>query len=191
MDRNTNPGTVEALYAKNGNPIISLLAIEGVKALAESLPVIVKDPSSVAARSSAQYGAWLCGLCLGSVGMSLHHKLCHTLGGTFNLPHAETHTIVLPHVLAYNAPSVPSAMEKLATALPESDGDAVKGLNVLLTKLGVKRALADYGLKEADVDRAAELAVANPYWNPREVEKEPVRELIRRAYAGEDARNDI
>lgn len=123
--------------------------------------------------------------------MSLHHKLCHTLGGSFNLPHAETHTIVLPHALAYNAPSVPLAMEKLASALPESNGDAVKGLNVLLAKLGVKRALADYGLKEADVDRAAELAVANPYWNPREVEKEPIRELIRRAFAGEDARADI
>lgn len=182
---------VEALYARNGNPIISLLAVEGVKALAESLPIIVKDPSNVAARSSAQYGAWLCGLCLGSVGMSLHHKLCHTLGGSFNLPHAETHTIVLPHALAYNAPGVPSAIEKLATALPESGGDAVKGINVLLAKLGVKRALADYGLKEADVDRAAELAVANPYWNPREVEKGPIRELIRRAFAGEDARADL
>lgn len=183
--------TVEALYAKNGNPIISLLAVEGVRALAESLPVIVNEPSNLAARSSAQYGAWLCGLCLGSVGMSLHHKLCHTLGGSFNLPHAETHTIVLPHALAYNAPNVPSAMEKLATALPGSEGDAVKGLNVLLARLGVKRALADYGLKEGDVDRAAELAVANPYWNPREIQKAPVRELIRRAFASEDARVDI
>lgn len=182
---------VEALYAKNGNPIISLLAFEGVRALAESLPIIVNEPSNLAARSSAQYGAWLCGLCLGSVGMSLHHKLCHTLGGSFNLPHAETHTIVLPHALAYNAPSVPLAMEKLATALPDSEGDAIKGLNVLLARLGVKRALADYGLKEGDVDRAAELAVANPYWNPREIEKAPVRELIRRAFAGEDARADI
>ncbi|KAH7048338.1 putative maleylacetate reductase [Macrophomina phaseolina] len=180
---------IEALYARNTNPIITLLALEGTKALATSLPAIVRDPSSAAARSAAQYGAWLCGTCLGSVGMALHHKLCHTLGGSFDLPHAETHTIVLPHALAYNAPALPQdTLARLAEALPGSEGDPVRGLNVLLKSLGVKRALRDFGMKEEDVGRAAEIAVANPYWNPRSVEKEGVRELIRRAWAGEDAR---
>lgn len=72
---------VEALYAQNGNPIISILAVEGVKALANALPELINDPASKSARSAALYGAWLCGTCLGNVGMSLHHKLCHTLGG--------------------------------------------------------------------------------------------------------------
>jgi len=170
---------------------MNLFAIEGTKALAESLPVIVDTPSDTAARLKAQYGAWLCGMCLGSVGMSLHHKLCHTLGGSFNLPHAETHTIVLPHALAYNAPKIPEAMKKLAEVLPESDGDAIKGLNVLLEKLKVKRGLKEYGMKEEDVDKAAEIAVSNPYWNPRSVEKEPLRETIRRCWAGEEARADL
>jgi len=183
--------SVEALYARNKNPIISLLAIEGVKALAASLPIIVESPSDEAARSSAQYGAWLCGTCLGSVGMALHHKLCHTLGGSFNMPHAETHTIVLPHALAYNAPMIPEVMKQLADALPESNGDAIHGLNVLLTRLKVKRGLKDFGFKESDVDKAADIAVSNPYWNPREVKRDPIRELIRRAYAGEPARADL
>jgi alcohol dehydrogenase class IV len=182
---------VEALYARNGNPIISLLAQEGVKALAEALPIIKQDPTSKVARTKALYGAWLCGTCLGSVGMSLHHKLCHTLGGSFNLPHAETHTIVLPHALAYNAPKVPEAMEALAKALPESDGDAVQGLNRLLRKLGVKRDLKAFGMKEENVAEAAEIAVGNPYWNPREVKKLAIQELIRRAWAGEDAKSDL
>ena len=43
------------------------------------------------------YGAWLCGTVLGSVAIGLHHKLCHTLGGSFDLPHAEMHTVILPH----------------------------------------------------------------------------------------------
>ncbi|KAH8176136.1 iron-containing alcohol dehydrogenase domain-containing protein [Sarocladium implicatum] len=182
---------VEALYARNGNPIISLLAQEGVKALAEALPIIKADPQSRDARSKALYGAWLCGTCLGSVGMSLHHKLCHTLGGSFNLPHAETHTIVLPHALAYNAPKVPEAMAALAAALPDSDGDAIKGLNTLLQKLGVKRDLAAFGMKEENVAQAADIAVSNPYWNPREIEKASIQELIRRAWAGEDAKADL
>lgn len=124
--------------------------------------------------------------------MSLHHKLCHTLGGSFNLPHAETHTAVLPHALAYNAPQIPAeAMAKLAGALPGSGGDAIRGLNVLLEKLPVKRGLKEFGMREEDIDRAADLAVGNPYWNPREVERAPVRELIRRVWAGEPARADL
>jgi alcohol dehydrogenase class IV len=183
---------VEALYARNTNPIINLLALEGISSLSASLPTIVtSDGTSIPARQKALYGAWLCGTCLGSVGMSLHHKLCHTLGGSFNMPHAETHTIILPHALAYNAPAIPEVMKKIAIALPGSEGDAIKGLNLLLEKLKVKRGLKDFGFKEEDVDKAAEIAVQNQYWNPRPVEVGPIRELLRRAWAGEEARADL
>ena len=182
---------VEALYAQNSNPIISLLAQEGTRSLANSLPELMDDPKSQSARSTALYGAWLCGTCLGNVGMSLHHKLCHVLGGSFNLPHAETHTIVLPHALSYNAPKVPEALRRLAESLPGSNGDAVHGLNILLAKLKVQRGLRAFGMKESDIDKAADIAVSNPYWNPREIERTAVRELIRRAWAGEDARSDL
>ncbi|OCK77471.1 putative maleylacetate reductase [Lepidopterella palustris CBS 459.81] len=182
---------VESLYARNTNPVINLLALEGIRALASSLPTLITSPTSPTARSSAFYGAWLCASCLGSVGMALHHKLCHTLGGSFNLPHADTHTIVLPHAIAYNAPAIPDVMKKLSEVLPESDGNAIKGLNVLLEKLGAKRGLREFGMKEEDVDKAAEIALSNPYWNPRPVEKGPIREVIRRAWAGEEARADL
>ncbi|KAF8861461.1 putative maleylacetate reductase [Acephala macrosclerotiorum] len=182
---------VEALYAPNTNPIINLLALEGIKALASSLPELIENPSSQSTRASALYGAWLCGTCLGAVGMSLHHKLCHTLGGSFNLPHAETHTVILPHALSYNAPAIPEVMEKLADVFPGSEGDAVKGLNILLEKLKVEKSLKAFGMKQEDVDKAADIAVEKPYKNPRVVERDPIRELIRRAWAGEEARADL
>ncbi|TGZ79610.1 maleylacetate reductase [Ascodesmis nigricans] len=183
---------VEAAYAVNRNPITTLLAVEGIRALAESLPVIVKDTANREAREKALYGAWLCGACLGTVGMSLHHKLCHTLGGSFNLPHAQTHTIVLPHALAYNLPSLSEEVRlKLGRAFPGADGDAVKGLNELLEKLGVERSLKAYGLKEEDVERASEIAMEREYPNPRKLVKEEIREVIRRAWAGEPARADL
>lgn len=191
LSRRLPTPTVEALYAYNTNPIIDLMAVEGIRALASALPQIVEDPSSRSARSLALYGAWLCGTCLGSVGMSIHHKLCHTLGGSFNLPHAETHTAVLPHAISYNATVVPTAMKKLAEALPESNGNAIHGLNVLLEKLQVKRDLKYYGLKEGDIDKAAEAVAGSSYWNPREIEKEAIRELIRRVWAGEPAKADF
>jgi len=181
----------EALYAPDTNPIIRMLAKEGVKALSQALAVIVTSMQDPEARNKALYGAWLCGVCLGSTSMSLHHKLCHTLGGSFNLPHAETHTILLPHTFAYNSTAVTTAGRELAEALPDSDGDPVKGLNVILERLGVPRALKDLGMKEEDIDRAASIAVQNPYSNPRKVKEGCIRELVRRAWAGQQARADL
>ena len=112
-------------------------------------------------------------------------------GGSFNLPHAETHAAVLPHAISYNAPKIPDTLTKLADVLPESNGDAIHELNVLLSKLKVKRALKDFGMKEEDVDKAADIAVCNPYWNPRPVEREPIRELIMRIYAGEPGKANV
>src|SRR6201987_773183 len=97
------------------------MAQEGIRALGQGLPRVRQQPEDLAARGDCLYGAWLCGAVLGSVGMALHQKLCHTLGGTFNLPHAETHTIVLPHALAYNAPAAPDAMQRIARAIGASD----------------------------------------------------------------------
>lgn len=170
---------------------MNLLALEGIKVLAQALPIIVNEPKDVVARASAQYGAWLCAMCLGSVGMALHHKLCHTLGGSFNLPHAETHTVVLPHAIAYNAPKIPDVLDKLAGVLSGSEGDAIRGINLLLEKLNVERGLRRFGMKEDDVDKAADIAVSNPYWNPRSIERDALRETIRRCWAGEPARADI
>jgi len=172
---------VEALYAHDGNPIVSIMAEEGIRALAHSLPTIVRSPQDADARSEALYGAWLCGIVLGSAGMALHHKLCHVLGGSFNLPHAETHSIVLPHAMRYNQ-SATEAMQRIARAIGAAD--AASGIYDLEKKLGLPLRLADIGMKEADLERAARLATEAPYPNPRKVEYAPVLELLRDAYQG-------
>ncbi|WP_062117991.1 maleylacetate reductase [Aureimonas sp. AU40] len=172
----------EGLYAQDGNPVMSLMAEEGIRALAQGMPGIAEAPDDREARSLCLYGAWLCGTVLGHVGMSLHHKLCHTLGGSFNLPHAETHTIVLPHALAYNSPATPEAMDRIGRAIGASDAPA--GLHRMASALGMPTALRDLGLKEADLDRACEIALSNPYWNPRPIEASPLRALLQRAWEG-------
>jgi maleylacetate reductase len=173
---------VEGLYAQDANPITSLLAEEGIRALAQGLPAVMADPADPDARSRCLYGAWLCGTVLGSVGMALHHKLCHTLGGTWNLPHAQTHAIVLPHAAAYNAAAAPEAMARIARALGATS--AAQGLYELAATLKAPLALRDLGWPESAIDDAARLATTNPYYNPRPVALEPVRELLRRAWAG-------
>jgi alcohol dehydrogenase class IV len=174
---------VEALYARDRNPVISLMAEEGIRSLAGALPQIMEAPQGRTARSNALYGAWLCGTCLGAVGMALHHKLCHVLGGTFNLPHAETHTIILPHALAYNAPAATDAMDRIAGALGMAD--AVQALFALAGRLGTKQALRDIGMPEEGIEQAVRATLAAPYWNPRPLEDEALRNLLTRAWKGD------
>jgi maleylacetate reductase len=173
---------VEALYAQEANPIISLMAEEGIRAFAESLPLVVKEPGNLEARSKALYAAWLGGISLGTVGMALHHKLCHTLGGTYNLPHAETHTVVLPHAVAYNATAAPEAMSRVARALGVRS--AAQGLYDLAASLGAPTSLAALGMKEVDLDQAADIAVQNPYYNPRPITRDGIRALLQDAFEG-------
>lgn len=176
---------VEALYSRESNPITSLMALEGIQALFEALPAISIDPEDDQSRSKALYGAWLCGTCLGSVGMAIHHKLCHTLGGTFDLPHAETHSIILPHALAYNAPAVPDVMGRLRTAL---GGEPVRLLHELGERVGAPRSLRQIGMPESGIGLAVERALSNPYWNPEPLERDGIRGLIERAWRGEAPR---
>lgn len=172
---------VEALYAQDRNPISSMMAVEGIRALKCALPRIVADPADAEARADALYGAWLCGTVLGAVGMALHHKLCHTLGGTFDLPHAETHAILLPHTATYNEVAARDALLPAAAIFGSCLGT---GLYELAEDLGAPLALDTLGFTEADIPKAAAQAVKNPYWNPREVTVNGVTELLARAVAG-------
>jgi maleylacetate reductase len=167
---------VEALYAVDGNPVVSLMAEEGIRALASALP------KGKVAHDEALYGAWLCGMVLGSVSMALHHKLCHVLGGTFDLPHAETHTVILPHASAYNATGSEEAMKRISRALGSTS--AAQGLYDLARKLGAPLALKDIGMPESGLDNAADIAVSNPYPNPRKLERLAIRQLLDDAFHG-------
>jgi maleylacetate reductase len=175
----------EGLYAQDSNPVMELMAEEGIAALARALPAIRRRADDVDARGDALYGAWLCGVVLGNVGMALHHKLCHTLGGSFNLPHADVHTVVLPQAMAFNATAVPLAMARIARAIKAPS--AAAGLFDLAKENGAPVALKDIGMKAQDLDRAADIAVSNPYWNPRPfgiAQRNEIRELLQRAYDG-------
>jgi alcohol dehydrogenase class IV len=173
---------VEALYSRDGNPLISLFAEEGTRALANALPKIAADPQDADARADALYGSWLCANCLALAGMALHHKLCHTLGGAFDLPHAETHAIVLPHALAYNAPAAPAAIAALGRALG-TDDPALR-LYEIAREAGAPEGLKSIGMPREGIGRAADLAVEKPYWNPRPIERAAIAALLERAWAG-------
>ncbi|GAA5991971.1 hypothetical protein JCM10908_000676 [Rhodotorula pacifica] len=173
---------VEALWAVEANPITSSLAVQGIEAIGRSIPLISQDPSSHDGRSDALFGAWACGTCLGAVGMALHHKLCHTLGGSFGMPHAETHTVILPHAVAYNAPYAQDAVKTVARALGVEN--AAQGLFDLAKNNGAPYSLKELGFKEENLERAADIAANAPYPNPAPLEKEKILRLLTDAFHG-------
>lgn len=172
----------EGLYSTTTNPIVDLMAEEGIRALGAALPRLRGQPRDPEVRGQALYGAWLCGTVLAAVDMALHHKLCHTLGGSFNLPHAETHTIVLPHALAYNARAAAAAMDRIAGALQARS--APQAVFDLARDNGAPVALREIGMRARDLDKACDIAMQNQYPNPQPLERAAIRQLLQDAFEG-------
>ena len=173
---------VEALYSPDRSPLLAELAAEGIRALARALPRIVDAATDLPARTDALYGAWLCGTCLATSSMALHHKICHVLGGLFNLPHAETHALALPYVVAFNGPAVPEPMERLGAAL--GSDDPVAAIFDLADAVGAPRSLAELGMPKDGVEAVADLILADRYWNPRPLSRRELRSLVHAMYVG-------
>lgn len=171
---------VEALYAPNGTPYAAALAEGAIALLASTLPRIVADPRDLAARGDALAGAWLAGSALDHAAMGLHHRLCHVLGGMFGTPHALTHAVLLPHVVDFLAPAAPEAMTRMARALGVPH--APRGLHALVLSLGITTTLADLGLTEDDLERAAGEAAAGAAAHPRPASAGDVRAILRAAW---------
>lgn len=173
---------MEALYAPDRNPVIEAMLRQALPAFRDALPALVKNPQDRDARSDALYAAWCCSTALGYVSMALHHKLAHVLGGSFGLPHAETHAVLLPHTTAYNEPAVGDLLKPIADTF---GGTAGAGLWRFARSVGAPLRLSDLGLTAQDLDRAADIAVKNPYANPRPVTRDGIRHLLQQAYDGQ------
>lgn len=175
--------SVEALYAQDRTPETTALALEGISAFATGLPEVIKAPGDLKARADTLRGAWACGTVLGMVGMALHHKLCHTLGGSLNLPHAETHAIILPHATSYNEVAVPDLLAPLVEIF---DGDTPgQALWSFAKRMGAPLSLRDLGVTDSDIDKVVDIALRNPYWNPRDVTEEGLISILDAALLGE------
>ena len=173
---------VEALYDPDASPIVALLAVEAIRALARGVPSSVATPDDLAARSDALYGAYLAGAVLAVTQVGLHHRLSHVLGGTYGLPHAGVHSAVLPHVARFNAPAAPEAMRRIAVAL--GAGDAAGGIFDFAVQVGAPTSLAGLGMDPSRLPEAAALAAAEVTWNPRPVTADELLPVLVDAYEG-------
>jgi alcohol dehydrogenase class IV len=180
----------DSLWAPHADPVNAAFAAEGIRSLAAGLPKVVTDPFGLEGREHTLYAAYLSAVAFASAGSGLHHKICHVLGGAYNLPHAQTHAVVLPYVLAFNAPAAPQAEQRIAAAFGTAHG--IDGLQALRTELDAPRALRDYGFAGDAIAEAADAIMpAVPPGNPRPVTAEDLRRLLRAAWSGADPREGI
>ena len=173
---------MEALYAPDRNPVIEGMVRDALPAFRDALPVLARDPQDREARGQALFAAWGCSTALGQASMALHHKLAHVLGGSFGLPHAETHAVLLPHTTFYNEPAAADLLRPISDTF--GDVSAGRGLWHFAKTANAPLRLADLGLAEADLDRASEIAARNPYANPRPVTRDGIRQLLQQAFDG-------
>lgn len=172
---------METLYAPDRNPVVVLMAIDALRCFKTAIPRLVTDPADRDARAEALYAAWCCSTALGQVQMALHHKLAHVIGGSFNTPHAETHAVLLPHTTAFNAQAVPNLLAPITDTFGGPPGAALWDF---AKAAGAPLSLADFGMTEADLDRAADIAMKNAYWNPRPCTRDDIRTLLQAAWEG-------
>jgi alcohol dehydrogenase class IV len=178
---------VDSMWAPRTDPIDAALAAEGIRALASGLPQVVHDPEGLPGREAALYGSYLSAVAFASAGSGLHHKICHVLGGMYGLPHAPTHAVVLPYVLALNGPAAPAAADRIARAF--GSDTAIEGLQALRRRLDAPRALRDYGLHEAQIPAAVEAILpVVPDTNPAAVTTNDLQRLLHDAWEGADPR---
>lgn len=177
---------VDALWAPRANPINTAAALEGARALRVALPDVVAHPQDVDAQDGCLYGSYLSGVAFASAGSGMHHKICHVLGGTLNLPHAATHAVVLPYVLAYNSPGAGRQTPRLASALGAQHGEsALTALQTLRDELAAPRSLGDLGMTEDDIPAVLpEILRSIPTSNPVPVTERSVAGLLRAAIRG-------
>lgn len=175
----------EGLYSENANPVTLVMAEKGFKEIIEGLTLILEDSKNIEGRSKVLLGAWMGGGVLGTVSLALHHKICHALGGSYNLPHADTHTAILPYALWYNLGHVPEARDVMARILDVEPEDVPGAVYDLIAQFGGPTSVKEVGMKEENLREAASIIVQNPYYNPRPVEEESIYKLLEYAYKGD------
>jgi maleylacetate reductase len=174
---------LEGLWAAGASPLTEPVALDAARALCGSLPVAVAEPWDAKARGRALVGACQAGMVLAGAGTGLHHKLCHVLGGRYDMPHAQTHAALLPHVVGFNEAVLGSLAARMAVAV--GSGRASTAVYHLAVHMGLTMALGELGMPEEGIAEVAAEVAAAPPPNPRPVDEASLRSLLRAAWEGD------
>ena len=193
-DVNALAHCIEALYSMTRNPLSTAAAISGVQHISRALLRCYAQGRNLEARTEMLLGSHLAGLSLASVSMGLHHGLCHVLGGTANVPHGIANSIMLPHVMRFNAEAAAAQLVPAAEAMGLSVSglspvmvveDAASRISDLVGQMNLPQRLREVGVMEADLPGIAQLAFQNRTVqnNPRPITSAAqIEKILRQAW---------
>jgi alcohol dehydrogenase len=184
---------IEAFANRRSHPLVDAWALEGMRRIARSLPIAVRDGSDVTARSDVAFGSLLGGLCLGPVNTAAVHALAYPLGSEFDVAHGVSNAVLLPHVIEFNIPAATTRYAEVALALGvaklETDLElasaGVRFLHSLNEACGIPPRMQQLGVPPGAIDRMAASAMTVRRLlasNPREVGEQDARDIYRRAF---------
>ena len=173
---------VEALYSPEVTSEIKAAALDGIRIFAAGLRGIRENINNLNARTDLLRGSMLCGFALNNSTMGIHHKICHTLGGMFDLPHAPMHSAVLPWAVQYNQDFATTQLNEVAEVL--SARSAAEGLWDLANEVGAQTSLQELGYPLEKSEEVATVISSAKYVNPRPFNHDGILELLSNAYKG-------
>src|SRR5262245_1986285 len=180
---------IEALWSVNPQPVTDTLAMEAIRKLHRYLPLSVKEPNNLEARSECQVAAWLSIFGLSNVGVRLSHIFGHQIGARWDVPHGITSCITIPHCMRFLAPQTLDRQVLIAQAFGlKTDGrkpeevaaEAARTVEGFIDSFGVPRRLRDVGAKENELPVVAHAVIEeSAMWHKQQGGEEALLGLLR------------
>jgi alcohol dehydrogenase len=174
---------IEAYTNRFAVPLINGFALEATRLVSRHLRGAVRDGANEQARYGMSLASLLGGLCLCPVGAAAVHALAYPLGGRFHVPHGVANSLLLPHVMRFNAPVAESRHRELAQAMGAED--AVAAVVELSRAVGTSRQMREFGVEERHLPEMASAAVQVQRLlknNPRELTERDALTIYQQAW---------
>ncbi len=182
---------IEGLITKGAWEMSDMFEIKAIEMITRYLETAVKEPTNAEARNGMAVAQYIAGMAFSNVGLGVVHGMAHPLGAIFDIPHGVANALLLPTIMAFNAPAALDKYVIIAKAMgvykegmskEKAAETAVEAVKALAIRVGIPQHLSELGIKESDLPKLADSAIADVCTpgNPREVTRDIILELYRK-----------
>ena len=182
---------IEGLITKGAWEMSDMFEIKAIEMINRYLETAVNEPQNPEARNGMAVAQYIAGMAFSNVGLVVVHGMAHPLGAIFDIPHGVANALLLPTIMEFNAPAALDKYVTIAKAMnvykdgmskEEAAQAAVDAVKSLAVRVGIPQHLSELGIKESDLPKLADSAIADVCTpgNPREVTRDIILDLYRK-----------
>ena len=182
---------IEGLITKGAWEMSDMFEIKAIEMINRYLETAVNEPQNPEARNGMAVAQYIAGMAFSNVGLGVVHGMAHPLGAIFDIPHGVANALLLPTIMEFNAPAALDKYVTIAKAMnvykdgmskEEAAQAAVDAVKSLAVRVGIPQHLSELGIKESDLPKLADSAIADVCTpgNPREVTRDIILDLYRK-----------